>query len=368
MKICLVANPNSAHTRRLAEGLIERRHQVYLICQSVPKSPLPAGVQVIELAKRFNIPKLRYLAWSLIMPGMVKQIKPDILHAISASGAAWLAAAALFRPLVVTATGSDLLLLRQRSWLHNQLTYFALHQADRVLCLSSQLAQVARDLGISKDRIEVNFFGIDLRTFSPSDRVDSGNQEDQTESVRVLSLRAMKRIYNPADIARAVPLVLQKAPQVHFLIMTYNADPLVQAEFEAIIVNSGASHAVEYLPPLSSDEAIAGVLRQSDIAVSVAASDGTPVSVLESMACGCALVLGEIPALKEWAIPEQNSLLVPLGSTELLSQAIVRLIVDVPLRRRLAVSALETVREKGGRESQFDQLEEIYQNLIMVQV
>ena len=86
------------------------------------------------------------------------------------------------------------------------------------------------------------------------------------------------------------------------------------------------------------------------------------------MACGCALVLGEIPALKEWAIPEQNSLLVPLGSTELLSQAIVRLIVDVPLRRRLAVSALETVREKGGRESQFDQLEEIYQNLIMVQV
>jgi glycosyltransferase involved in cell wall biosynthesis len=174
----------------------------------------------------------------------------------------------------------------------------------------------------------------------------------------------MNAIYNPLDIARAIPKVLQVAPQAQFLVFTYNADERILSQFQAILSEAQALQSVRLIPALPNDQAIADILRSSDIAISVAASDGAPASILESMACGVALVLGDIPTLHDWVAHEYNGLFVPPGDIPALSQAILRLIEDADLRHRLSQQAASDAYEKASQAQSLAQVERTYQNLI----
>jgi glycosyltransferase involved in cell wall biosynthesis len=369
MKICLVANPNSAHSRRFAQGLLERGHEVTLIGDhplvgGEARASLPATLGYIDLTRLTNFRKLRYLVWGLTMPGILRRLQPDLLHALGAAGAAWLGAAAHFHPFVITATGSDLLQLTRKSTLHRRLTLWALHRAEKILCLSNQLKSTASALGVPSAKLSVTYWGIDPGIFYPAvDKIALKRQAGLAESPLVISMRAMNTIYNPLDIARAIPHILQEAPQTQFLILTYNADARILSQFQAILGDAQVSQAVHYIPALSGDQAIADLLRACDIAISMAASDGTPVSVLESMACGNALVLGDIPTLHDWVTHEQNGLFVPPGDILALSQAVVRLIRDADLRQRLGESAALFAFENAGQARSFDQVERLYQEM-----
>jgi glycosyltransferase involved in cell wall biosynthesis len=69
--------------------------------------------------------------------------------------------------------------------------------------------------------------------------------------------------------------------------------------------------------------------------------------VLEAALAGCALVLGDIPSLREqW---DGVALFAPPGDDAALAGALERLIGDDELRRRLAVSARRRARRKGAR-------------------
>jgi glycosyltransferase involved in cell wall biosynthesis len=379
MKICLVANPYSAHTRRLAQGLIERGHSVSLVTEGRPPGP-PATRQSLPewlveapdllvfdqfrqslYGEPARFRKLRYLATSIKLPALLDRIKPDILHAVGAAGAAWLAATARFHPFLITATGSDLLLLGQRSRMHNFLTSQAIRQADRLLCISPQLCMAARSMKVPEHKLEINFLGVDTATFHPAQsKAELRQRLGLSGKFVILSLRAVKAVYNPLIIAQAIPQVLNSLPQAHFLIMTYNADPQMLLKFQELVSVAGVSQSVEYLPPLEGDRAIAAYLQAADLAVSISASDGTPVSVLESMACGCPLILGELPTLHDWVESEVNGVFVPQADDLALSQAILRLAEDETLRARLGQAAAHTALQKADRESQFARLEEIY--------
>jgi glycosyltransferase involved in cell wall biosynthesis len=365
LKICLFGNPNSAHTLRLACQLFEHGYAVTLCCQESPKTPLPQGIVICAPQKRYNLPRLRYPLWAAWFRQKIKEIQPDIVHAVGASGAAWLAAATGFHPLVITATGSDLLLLGKASPAFRLLTRQAVRQADQLLCVSPALQSAAIAMGKNPEQVVVNFFGVNLDVFyPPAARPPTPQRAGGCPRLVVLSLRAINTIYNPLDIARAFGLARDKALGLELWVMTYNADPNVLAEFRKEIDKNSCQEAVRYLPPLQNDTEIARVMRQSEIAISVASSDGTPVSVLEAMACGCAVVLGDIPALQGWAVHEQNALLVPLHHPDALSQAILRLVDDIPLRHRLGEVAALTARSKASSEGQFRQLAQVYNQLI----
>ncbi len=368
MKICLIANPNSAHTRRFVQGLLARDFSVTLIGEHAPQNPFVVDRTVqdrfsfIDLTHLLNLRRVRFLVWGCYMPQVIRRIQPCVVHALSASGAAWLGAASFHHPFVITATGSDLLLLPQKSFTHRQLTTWALGKADEVLCVSNQLTQAAMALHIPNEKLSTISMSVDFKTFSP---IEAGSSSSNThaaspDTLTVISLRALKPIYNPLDIARATPLIIEGAPKTRFFILTYHSDPKILTQFQAIISASDAEGSVYYLQKMTNDQEIAETLQKSDIAISIAASDGTPVSVLESMACGNALILGDLPTFHPWVRHEENALFVPLGDVNALSQAVLRLINDTELRRKLSTNAVATAQEKANLERQFDQVRDIY--------
>jgi glycosyltransferase involved in cell wall biosynthesis len=62
--------------------------------------------------------------------------------------------------------------------------------------------------------------------------------------------------------------------------------------------------------------------RLADLYVAATHSDGTSISLLEAMACGCPALVSDIPGNREWVTPGENGWLSPPGDVDSLAQAI----------------------------------------------
>ena len=93
-------------------------------------------------------------------------------------------------------------------------------------------------------------------------------------------------------------------------------------------------------------------------------TDGTPMTVLESMACGTPVVVSDIPDYDPHYIePGETVLSARPQDTAGLAQAILRLLDDSDLVGRLAAEAWNRVRMIGGYEAQMSRMEELYISL-----
>jgi glycosyltransferase involved in cell wall biosynthesis len=319
LRLCYIANPYSIHTQRWLRFFAGRGHEVHLIGVSpmpgsFPLGAVPTQVVFYDLMAQVNVRKLRFLAWGLAARRIVHRLRPDVLHAHHVAGAGWVGAAAGYHPFIVTAWGSDLLLGPRRSWTQRQLARWALRRADYVTCVSHNLAQAARGLGADPAHVEVVPWGVDTGVFHPAPEKEALRaQLGLGTGPIVLSIRALRELYNPLDIARAIPLVLAQVPEARFIIRTYNCDPDLLARFKDFVREHEVMEAVQYIGDLPNEQAIADLYRAADVVVSVPTSDGTPSSVLEALACGALPVLSDVPSLREWIRHEQEGLFAQWG-------------------------------------------------------
>ena len=364
MKICIIGNPNSIHVHRWVKYFISKQDIIHWIGEHTLGTAIPQGVIFHDLTRATNVRKLRYLIWALQTRRLLLEIKPDILHAHSVVSAGWLGAATGYHPFLITAHGSDLLLLDQHSWFFQKLTKWTLLKADYVTCVSENLAVKAKVLGAKPERVEVVPLGVHLNTFRPSlnpqiirQRLGLG-----AEPI-VLSIRAMNPIYNLLDIAQAIPLVLEQVPQIRFLIFAYNIDHDYHSRFTEYLTDEIKSGSVRLVQNLPNDQAIAEYYHACNVAISVPSSDGTPVSVLEAMACGAAVIASDLPSLHDWISPEQDGLVVPVGDIQAITNAIIRLVRDAPLRNRMGTKAAVRIQKQGDNQFWMQRIMRIYDAL-----
>ena len=347
MRLCYVANPNSIHIQRWVRYFAARGHEIHVISTRSVQSSAPPGVTLHQLSSP-SLPMLQNLALGCQVRKLVRALRPDLLHAHQITPDGWQAAMAGFHPLLLTAWGSDLLLAPHRAWRYRLFIRWALAQADYVTCVSQSLAQAARELGADPSRLEVAPWGVDTELFCPGPSSDVLRAElGLGQGPVVLSIRALRPLYNPLDFAQAIPRVLEQAPNTQFVIRSHLYDPELLGRVQAVVKQHGKESAVRFVGDLADDRAIADLYRLADVAVSVPSSDGTPQSVLEALACGAGLVLSDVPSLHEWVRDGQEGLFVPVGDVEAIGSAIVRLLKDSALRSQLRTNGLELIRQRA---------------------
>lgn len=366
MRLCIIANPNSIHIHRWTDYFAQRGHQVHLIGEKPLLGPPPRGAIFYDLTRHTNRRKLRYLAWAQSVRRLVRQIRPHVLHAHQVSSAGWLAAASGYHPFEVTAWGSDLLVNPQRSDVQQWLARWVLGRADYVTCVSAHLAQTALAMGADAQRLEVAPWGVDTAVFQPL----KGHARRTLKSALgfadgpvVASIRAIQPIYNPLVVARSIPIIVAEVPSAQVIVFVYNEDSELLARFQEVVRAAQAEHAVRYVHSLPDDLAIARYLQVADVAISVPSSDGTPISVLESMASGAVPVVSDLPSLHEWVLPQENGLFVPVGDHVSLAAAVVRVLDHEDLAVDLRQHAVDTIRKRGDRRMWMQRHEEIYRLL-----
>ena len=131
---------------------------------------LPDGVRKLNWAGGKTSPRLMdgpKLFFSLRK--IIKQIKPDIIHAGPIQTSGLLAALSGFHPLIIMSWAYDLLFDVNKNLFYRWATRKTLKSADVMVVDSESIADLAIDYGFPKEAIMRFPWGIDLEKFSPGD-------------------------------------------------------------------------------------------------------------------------------------------------------------------------------------------------------
>ena len=369
MRLCFISNPNISHTRRWIGWFARHGHQTILLADVPVKEPWQ-DIRVIDLSKSFYAPIVRFPIWSLWLRRFLCQWQPDVLHAHRVNSAGWLAASSGFHPYIVTAWGSDVFVQPQRSTIARWLARYTLGQADLVTVNSEAMGRRTVSLGARELKVRNVQLGIEMDVFNPQDLTGQQNTSLRARlsipenAPLVLCPRAISPIYNIDVILQSIPRVRQKFPAVVFAFIVYNVDQAYKERLDGMVSNLGLAESIRWLSPIRQRGGLAELYHLSDVVVSVPSSDGTPVSVLEAMACGRPMVCSDLPTLREFIHSGENGWMVPVGDSFTLADAIVRCLDNPGAARKLGLKASQVVAETNNYEENMQYMESLYYQLV----
>jgi glycosyltransferase involved in cell wall biosynthesis len=105
------------------------------------------------------------------------------------------------------------------------------------------------------------------------------------------------------------------------------------------------------------------LLARASIFVLPSHAEGLPVSLLEAMASGCAVVATRVGGIPDVVEDGFNGLLVPAGDSQALEAALARLLADPELVREMGRAARATIANRFTPERTVAQVEELYNDL-----
>jgi len=105
---------------------------------------------------------------------------------------------------------------------------------------------------------------------------------------------------------------------------------------------------------------LASFMKAADVFVSASYTESFGLAILEAMACATPVVATRTEGAQELIEAGKSGLLVDVGKTDELASAILRLLDDGSLRRRLGGEAAIHARERFGLDRMVEETEKIY--------
>jgi glycosyltransferase involved in cell wall biosynthesis len=356
MRICLIADATSVHTQRWASYFVQQGDEVHLITYEAPNTPIK-GVELHVVKSLFNSLYLAFIPRHIKIYLLVRRLKPDITHAHFISKFGFHAAFLGQHPVVMSAWGDDILIIPYWSKLLWYFTKISLKRADRIYAVSQDMAEkITYNFGNPANDVEIVPFGVDTKLFQPTTK-DEWRLTDRTV---VLSNRNFLDVYNIETLINAIPLIIEKNKKIHFVIK--GSGPLerfLKELADELDVN-------EYVTFVGWTEYhdMPKYLHNCDIYVSTAISDGTPVSVLEAMACGKACIVTDVGGVGEWIEDDVSGCLIPPQQPHILAKKILELVRDPDKREVLGKEAYRVVTERGDWHNIMEWVKDDYKTLV----
>ncbi|KZE30266.1 glycosyltransferase family 4 protein [Crenobacter luteus] len=289
----LVVGSASVHTWRFMAGIAPHAKELYLASNGEPPPELRpaklAGICKLDFS-------LKALGSAARLAGFIDAIKPGLVHVHQANSVAWHALRALRGraiPSVLTAWGSDVLLLPGQNALMRRMVSANLSAASALTADSFHLAARMRELAPSAAGIDIVYFGIDALPPAPA----PGRPK------KALSCRLHKPLYRIDAILDAWAAVEANPALADWSLTVAASGP----ETEALKAQAARLklQRVEFAGFVNSQR-LAELYAESRVFVSVPESDATSVSLLEAMGHGCLPVLSNLPANAEWVLDGVN--------------------------------------------------------------
>lgn len=359
MRICLVADSSSIHTKRWAKYFVKRGHELQIISIRPgkingatvyyvgPYEP-PSGITCSSVSQALRI--------SYITRKLVKKLKPDILHGHYLTDSGFFAAFTKHHPFVVSPWGSDVLVYPAQSRISKLIAKYVLRRADKIHSVSTYLTKKIIALGADPNKIITVPIGIDLNKFRPDKA-----QQDKIENV-IISTRTLSPIYNVGLLIRAVPYIIKEIQNAKIIIV---GDGAQKNDLIATACKLQVHKYIDFVGRIE-HENIPKMLAAAKVYVSTSLSDSLGISNLEAMGCGVFPVIVDRPAVREWITNGVNGFLVPPNDPKMLARKIVDAINDEKLRDFAEKKNLEIIQKKAGWEENMIQIERLYNNILEV--
>ena len=318
---------------------------------------------------------LRWL-YSFLLPITVPVPRADVTHATLA-GFAGLAGviAKLERgtPFVVTDHG---IYLRERyiamsgaadSFFLKRFLLRLVHLVSRVCYVTAdQVSPVChhntrweRRMGVTDDRIETIYNGIDTDLFVPPKTEPTGRRPTVVTAARVFPLKDIETLIRACDVTR------RRVPDVHFVVYGANGvDPPYTDRCEALIDELGVRGHFTFA---GYHDTPSELYHEGDVFALSSISEGFPFSVIEAMACGRPVVATDVGGVKE-ALADGVGIVVPPRGFEPLGDGLADLLLDPDRRADLARRGRQRAVEAFGVGRMLDAYRDTYLRLAGLQL
>lgn len=350
MRLCFLGDAGSIHLQRWIHYFLKAGYHVDVISFR----PCEIRGAKVHLLAQGDGGRLAYLRAICKIRRLIRQIRPDLLHAHYATSFGLLALVSGFKPLVVTAWGSDVLVAPKESVILKHIVERVLKHADALTSDSTNMSERMRELLNGHERI--------LKTITMGVSRDWFEQIPNSEKkpLQILSLRGHQTNYNIDVLIQAMAEVTKVLPEAQLIVAGEGPETDGLRRLSASLGIDPNVHFVGQLP----HEAVQAYLNESSISASVPTSDATAVSLLETMACGSFPIVTDLPANREWIEDNVNGLLVPIKDTKALAEAMIRALEDSALRDQASEINRQRVGNKAIWEDNMGEVEELYQLLL----
>jgi glycosyltransferase involved in cell wall biosynthesis len=365
LRLAFLGDGNSVHLREWLGYFASRGHEVTLLVPEAREvdEGLPAGIS-IERFVPFNHRKMRLvgaLDARRSLRRILARIRPDVLEAQYLTVNGWHALMSGFHPYSVAVWGSDVLVTPRTSPMGLVYARLALRSADLVIGGSEALIGEAVRLGAPPGRVHAIPYGVDLTRFTPGPDPAGLRSRLGLEGRRVVfSPRAMRPLYRHGLVVEA----LARLPgDVAVVMVSYLADPVELESVRRRAVELGVSDRLIIVPSIDHSE-MPDYYRLADVIVSLAASDSTPITLFEALACGRPVVAADLPAVREVMGRLDPASLVPAGDAAATAAALIR-ILDMPSgdTAAAAIRGEALVAEVADRQKNLRLIEDLYRAL-----
>ena len=248
-----------------------------------------------------------------------------------------------------------------KRWLYLALERALQRVTDRTICVARAEAELFRSFGLARpEKVRVVPYGIDVARFAKS----SAHIHHLRRELRVGPgpvLLMVCRLNVPRDfcsLLAAFGRVREDFPWAHLLIV---GDGPQRGEVEALVASLGLT---EHARITGFRDDVPALMALADVYVLTSYGwEGYPISTLEAQAAGLPVVVTDAGGSKEAVLHNETGLVVPKRSPLLLAEAILRLLRDPELRRRMGQAGQNRARDEFARQRMVQTIAAIYDEL-----
>jgi glycosyltransferase involved in cell wall biosynthesis len=352
------------HVCGLARSWPDSDWKVIVVTQTAPQvHEVPSTIDLHVLTRvgwydRFPLTQLRRFAyiWRLS-----RRVRPDILHAY------FFWSIVYGRLVRLLSTGRVLIENREDMGFNWSGWMYAVLRAtrrvpDMVICVADAVREnVLRREGLVPQKVRVIRNGI-IAPGRPSreERVQARRAFGFTDEQVVVGMVANlpRAVKGGAILLDAVRVVVQRAPQVRFLLVGVGTDSTTLAtELDSRGIGDLVVTAGYQRNPRACYAAM-------DVSVLVSSSEGLSITLLESMGVGLPTVVTRVGGNPELVVDGETGYLVPLGNREAFVDRIVELAGDERKREVMGLAGFRRVQQVFAIDKVAQQYASAYETVI----
>ena len=311
------------------------------------------GLELVPLAPKTEMDLSA--AWRLSR--LIKQLRPDIVHAHDPHAVAMAALALsmstqLPKPPLVAARRVDFHMKG------NALSRWKYRQVDCFICASDAIRRMVVADGVPEPQAVTVHEGIDL------DRVDAAPPADLHAELWlphhapvVGNVAALVPHKGQRHLIDAAAIVVKKVPDARFVIV---GEGELRAALEREIKDRHLEKHV-FLAGFRPD--VLSVHKAFDIFVMSSVTEGLGTSLFDAMACAKPVVATTAGGMPEVVVDGRTGLLVPPRDHQAMAAAIVRLLGDARLRASMGAAGQARVQERFSADRMVRDTLQVYQRV-----
>jgi len=302
-----------------------------------------------------------YLFNTFKLKKIIKDWRPDLIHASYASGYGLTANLLNFHPLILSAWGSDIFEFPKKSYFHRKILQMNLNNADVISSTSLVMAKEIKKFTRNK-KVIITPFGIDLNQFKKK-KVFKNN-----ENITVGTIKNLSEIYGIDILIKGFAIAYQELLESDLTLAKKMSLKIVGSGEEkkrllTLISSLDLKHVANVKDRVKHHK-VPLELEEISIFCAFSRQESFGVAVLEASASGIPVVTSNRGGLPEVVINGETGIVIEKLNPECASKAILKLVRDDAYRKILGKNGREFVNHKYNWNNSLDIINQTYTTLL----